>query len=280
MARRLFPNDEDRLAYGYGSAGSYFTSKAGSTVTIYTDAAGTTLADITDTSSVAVPGSVLTVGADSRIPQFYGPDGTPYGVDVLYAKIAGASSTVEIHGRYDDRLDRDTFIRCTSGTRPTSPSDDQLIYETDTDRFLRYDLASTQWRSPKRKYSADVNELTATVSGISTVETTLITSSVIAADGVTAFNIEGFFPNLTSTVATDVFAFRLYDGATQIAAVNRYAQSTSAGAGDGGTVVKRGYIPTAGNHTFTLKCVRSSGTGSVSVNAAPTAPGMLEVREA
>ena len=146
MTRRIFPNEENRLAYGYTSAGVAYTNKSGSTVTIYTDSAATSLADILTEAGGAIAGSVLTVSADGRMPRFQGPDGTPYGTDTLYALLQGNVAPGEpIYARYDDRLDRDTVVRCTSATRPTSPSDDQLIYETDTERVMRYNLGDTTW---------------------------------------------------------------------------------------------------------------------------------------
>ena len=44
------------------------------------------------------------------------------------------------------KLDLITSVeQCTSSTRPSSPFDGQHIYETDTQNFRRYDLASTSW---------------------------------------------------------------------------------------------------------------------------------------
>lgn len=146
MTRRIFSNEENRLVYGYTAAGAEVTSKAGATVTIYTDSACTTLANIQTEAGVAIPGSVLTISSDSRIPRFLGPDGTPFGVDMLYALVQGAVAPGDpVYARYNDRLDADTVIRCTSATRPTSPVDNQLIYETDTDRVMRYHTATSTW---------------------------------------------------------------------------------------------------------------------------------------
>lgn len=172
MTRRTFPNEENRLVYGYTTAGAEVTSKAGATVTIYTDSACTTLASIQTEAGATISGSVLTISSDSRIPRFLGPDGTPFGVDTLYALVQGAVAPGEpVYARYDDRLDRDTVIRCTSGTRPTSPLDDQLIYETDTERIMRYHLATTTWiivGGALSHFIARQNAVTATVNNVDT----------------------------------------------------------------------------------------------------------------
>lgn len=280
MARRIFPNGEDRLIYGYTNGGAALTSKSGSTVTIYADSACTVLADIRTEAGGAIAGSVLAVGSDSRIPRFQGPDGTPYGVDTLYALVQGNVAPGEpIYARIDDRLDTDTFIRCTSSTHPTAPIDDQLIYESDTNKFLRWDTATSLWLSVNKKYPTDIVGVTANSAAI-TAETTIATSSVLAADGVTRFDIKGTWAGFTSTVATDQATYALYEDGVQIARVNRYSQSTAAGGGDGGTVERVGYLPAAGNHTYTLRLARAVGTGTVTNIAAATLPTQIVVKEA
>jgi hypothetical protein len=40
------------------------------------------------------------------------------------------------------------YTICTSSTRPASPVEGALIYETDTDKFLQYTTATTGWTPP------------------------------------------------------------------------------------------------------------------------------------
>lgn len=94
MARLVFPNAEDRLVYTALGDGQSLLSRRGLPVTIYTDAAGTTLANILTIAGAAITGSVLTVDTDSLLPLFQGPDG----VDTLYAKPAGSTTTTVIYG--------------------------------------------------------------------------------------------------------------------------------------------------------------------------------------
>jgi hypothetical protein len=46
----------------------------------------------------------------------------------------------------NDYLMEQAVIRCTSGTRPSSPNDGMTIYETDTGMHRYYRAASTDWR--------------------------------------------------------------------------------------------------------------------------------------
>lgn len=282
MARRIFPNDENRLVYGYTAAGEALTSKSGTTVRIFSDSGCTTLADIQTLAGATISGSLVPVDANSLMEKFKGPDGTPYGLDTLYGWPSGSVDTAEqfaIHSIYDDRLDLDTFIKCTSSTRPTTPTDDQMIYETDTGKLLYYDTASTKWLSVKKAYTPDVVEVVANSAAVS-AETTIATSSTIAADGQTKFDITGCWAGFTSTVATDIHEYRLYEDSTLIAAVSRYANSTTANAGDGGTVIKRGRQPSAGNKVYTLRIIRLTGTGTITNLASSTKPTTIEVKEA
>ena len=278
MARRTFPNEENRLAYGYTSAGEAYTNKAGSTVTIYTDQAGTILADIQDESSVAVPGSVLTVGADGRIDRFKGPDGTPYGTDLLYAKLQGASSTEPVYARYDDRLDTDTVIRCTSSTRPTSPADGQLIFETDTGTFLFWNSSSSVWVAPQDKYGETTTSVIVNSAAFS-AETTLATLN-FNGDTTTRFDLKGMWGAATATTATDIFAFRLKLNGNQIAQINRYANTVTAAGVDGG-VIEVPLVPVVnGANVLTLTALRVSGAGTMTVLASAVQPIYLTAKEA
>ncbi len=277
MTRRIFPNEENRLVYGYTSADTELTSKAGATVTIYTDSACTTLANILTEAGGAVSGSVLTVDSDSRMPRFQGPDGTPFGVDTLYALVQGNVAPGEpIYARADDRLDRDTVIRCTSATRPGSPVDGQLILETDTDKLLIYKASVTQWITPRLDYARVKTTVTSNSAAVS-AETTLATANIVG-DGITKFKITGQWGAFTSTVVTDVFQYELYEDSTRIAAINRYAQSTTASAGDGGSITAE-LTPTSGAKAYTLRVVRLSGTGTITNIAAATQPTTIVVEE-
>lgn len=85
MARFLFPADRDQLAYiPPGAVAGAFGSYPGLRVTIYlTSTLSTVATTITDTSGASL-GGIVTVTAQSLIPDFLGPDG----VDTLYVSTA------------------------------------------------------------------------------------------------------------------------------------------------------------------------------------------------
>jgi hypothetical protein len=59
--------------------------------------------------------------------------------------VAGAVLTASDVNTY---LAKQAVIVCTSTTRPTSPPEGMVIYETDTDALLVYTTATTGWRPP------------------------------------------------------------------------------------------------------------------------------------
>lgn len=71
--RYLFPSTSSRAVFSDG---------VGKTVTVTTDEAGKVLADIQTTGGVTISGSTLTIGANSLLPDFLGPDD----VKTLYAR--------------------------------------------------------------------------------------------------------------------------------------------------------------------------------------------------
>lgn len=92
----VFPDEGSRLAYTAPSRrGGALTSAKGVEGYVYLDSAGTTLASITDLSGDPIAGSLITVGADSKLPLFQGP-GT---VKTLYIRWANSNATHPIYAR-------------------------------------------------------------------------------------------------------------------------------------------------------------------------------------
>jgi hypothetical protein len=84
MSRLIFP--QDRIAYVYSAPGEPILMPDAVSITVYSNEGMTALADILDRDSHAVSGSVLYVGSDGLIPEFYGPaDGT----SVLWGRTPG-----------------------------------------------------------------------------------------------------------------------------------------------------------------------------------------------
>lgn len=101
MTSWKFP--QDRLVFRYGAPGTPLYAPQGDTLTICLDAAGTTPAAITDLNNNPIAGSLVSVGANCLIPEFYGPAN----VTILYA-ISGTGSNLiatEIIAEVEPRLD-------------------------------------------------------------------------------------------------------------------------------------------------------------------------------
>lgn len=98
MARLRYP--QDRIAYVYSGPGQPITMPGPIPVTVYVDQATTQLADITDLDGHALTGSVLHIGADGLIPEFFGP---PNGASRLWG-LTPASVPYEIDAQPGPRI--------------------------------------------------------------------------------------------------------------------------------------------------------------------------------
>lgn len=85
MTRRLFADDPNVLLR---DASGYLRIGAQITVLVTTDAAGLLPADLI-VGGVGRPDGTLIADTVGQLPDFYGPDGDPFGVDQLYARIGG-----------------------------------------------------------------------------------------------------------------------------------------------------------------------------------------------
>lgn len=98
MVRRVFPDDGDARRI---DASGRMSSASGLPAIVYADEAGLVLADLrTYPGGALVLNSILTVGSDSTLPLFHGPDG----VDTVFVSVAAGPLTA-VHARTDDRLD-------------------------------------------------------------------------------------------------------------------------------------------------------------------------------
>lgn len=101
MTSWKFP--QDRLVFRYGAPGTPLYAPQGETLTICLDAAGTTPAAITDLNNNPIPNSLVSVGANCLIPEFYGPAN----VTILYAINGSGSNLIatQIIAEVEPRLD-------------------------------------------------------------------------------------------------------------------------------------------------------------------------------
>jgi hypothetical protein len=149
---------------------------------------------------------------------------------------------------------------CTSSTRPASPFEGQMIYETDTDRMLVYNGSAWATLTPQ---SATVLTFESTVS---TSFTDLTTSgpAVTLATGTTALvTINTYSDNDTGTIGNQqTYMGVAVSGATTLAASDDYSASHRLGpnlASISSTFKLTGL--TAGSNTFTAKYRVTGATG-------------------
>ena len=157
---------------------------------------------------------------------------------------------------------------CTSSTRPASPYEGQVIYETDTDRVLVWN--ANAWVMPSAFPANVVYDTTnRTITGTSAWYTTSNTLSVTLGTGSTAMVIIGALSKQDNDTA-GVGATFAVSGATTVSAATignswqTYATVSGANgwANNNGTYIYNGL--TAGSNTFTLNHYHY-GTGTTTV---------------
>jgi len=111
-------------------------------------------------------------------------------------------------------LMKQAVITCTSGTRPASPVDGMLIYETDTKYFRSYDSANTAWQIKGVNDSSFPivwrygNGSTTDTTGIGSTETTVLTVSSSTFKANRAYRLE-YFGGTSVTVSTNTPNFKV-----------------------------------------------------------------------
>lgn len=105
--------------------------------------------------------------------------------------------------------------KCTSGTRPSSPTEGTVIYETDTDRLLIYTTATTTWRQPWNMpwgYIASA-KVTANQTGITAVADLTSLTATFTALSTRRYKYSAHL-NVTSNTANDYFQAQIADAAS------------------------------------------------------------------
>lgn len=155
---------------------------------------------------------------------------------------------------------------CTSTTRPASPYEGQIIYETNTKSILAYNGTSWVDFTPKSAINTDI---TPAVSG----SYTNATASVSINTGTSAWVTLTSQGLSTSSASTTLMSFSV-SGATTIAAsdTNSISHIGASIVGKSRTMLITGL--TAGLNTFTIAS-RASGAGGLIDRPAITVQGIL-----
>jgi hypothetical protein len=109
-----------------------------------------------------------------------------------------------------------------------------------------------------------------------TTDLTGLTTTVTTTAGMTII-IEGWIPEIMSTVASDRADFSIWEGGTAIATA--YANTPGGSSyGWGGAYVRARIQPSAGSHTYKLRLVRGIGSGTLSTYADSSTRAHIQVR--
>lgn len=138
-----------------------------------------------------------------------------------------------------------------------------------------------QTKVPPTQQSSDIVGTTSqevSTSTFTTTETTLLTLVVTITQGMVdsgrRLKLTAFAPQAYGTTG-DRARFSIYDGATLVARTYKHTPAGST-AGELNLSTPSMTMPSAGSHTYTLKGVRDTGSGSIVLYAETGAPMYLE----
>ena len=147
---------------------------------------------------------------------------------------------------------------CTSSTRPASPFEGQMIYETDTDKTLVWNGTAwyANWNSAWGKVAYASS--TTAQSGVSTAADITGTSVTFTAVSGRHYKFTLFLPQLTGTVAGDRARIDITDASSNSIQIG-YTNIT----GFGGPIVLSALATASGSVTYRGVMRRDQGTGTI-----------------
>lgn len=122
---------------------------------------------------------------------------------------------------------------------------------------------------------AETSTPTTGVTNASVVDLTGLSTTVTVPNGATLV-IEGWIPQIYSSVSGDRNDLYIREGATSLAIA--YAYSTVSSQGQGGAYVRKRIQPSAGSHTYKISLIRGAGSGSLSTYCDSTTLAHMQVR--
>ena len=163
----------------------------------------------------------------------------------------------------------------TSSTRPSVPYEGELIYETDTNKFVGF--GGTDWAPRDAGGSLGVSTSTSNAVTSGTTELTLFTVGVTVGSG-RLVRVTLYEPNNVSSVgAGEVFEFHIEeDGITK---QNYVYQALGSNTQLRAAQVEVVLAPTPGAHTYTGTVTRIGGTGTLTMTRSSSGPGFLLVED-
>jgi len=172
--------------------------------------------------------------------------------------VSGAVLTASDVNTY---LAKQAVIVCTSATRPTSPPEGMVIYETDTDKLLAYTTATTGWVQPWNMPWGCVAVAT------STTKTTSIGSSYVSLSGLSVtwtavanrrYKVTGY-ADISSGTSACIARLAIADGSDTVKA---QSQQDLDGSHVASQVVHEVFTGSSASTTRKLRALVTSGTGA------------------
>lgn len=184
----------------------------------------------------------------------------------------------------NDYLMRQAVIKCTSGTRPSSPTHGMVIFETDTNRLRIHD--GTDWSTVSYADrnagggQARVGTTTRVVdsANITTTETVTDLVNVFLRAGST-YRVRCVRGWASTTAGDSVFGRIREDdvGANPLQLARTHLPISGAGTRWDGTIEAEYTATTTGSKTFVATGIRASGAGVIVAPAAAAFPAYLYV---
>ena len=175
-----------------------------------------------------------------------------------------------------NQVAKQVVVTCTSGTRPSSPPEGMVIYETDTDKVMQYTTATTGWVPPWNLpwgyvTSASITANSSTFTTVADVTGLSVSPTVVANRRLKIT----FYGLVDSTVTTDSIASYITDGSN-----NQLSQGYYTGIGGGAMHHVVAYVTTtAGTPTYKVRGARITGTGNGKIGASSTIPATITVED-
>lgn len=227
-----------------------------------------------------MPDLYLTQSAgDARYVQSPGDFGAAGSIEPVTPGDTASAGVADAYARIDHQHAHSLhkYQVCTSGTRPSSPTKGDMIYETDTGEELVYYGATTGWQKPwKRAWGIlGYAEITSgdTFTSITDIPNLTITFTAVANRRV---KLEAYAPRVqnatTASMAATVF---IRESSTTIQ--QAYVSEVFSTPNGGGNFAHPTIVisPTAGSHTYKVSAARNAGSDTHILGAAATCPAYI-----
>lgn len=162
----------------------------------------------------------------------------------------------------------------TSATRPASPPEGTVIYETDTDEI--YSWNGTAWTLPSNVAGGLIGNASVIAAQGVTTEADLTGLSITVPVMANRQIKVSFQVNIVRTIIDGYNVIRIKEGVTNLLEYVTFNSIANIGESFSGYVI---ITPTVGVHTYKLTLMRGSGTGTTSLGASAASPAYITAED-